>query len=287
MSVLFIDAQHGLCNRLRAMSSAASVAKRTGRELVVIWRPDAHCEARLSDLLDYAGPVIETDHADQLRARCGRIYNYMEIEEGSCHEAPILDGSDRDWQGDVYVRSAYPLKGLHVDPEEDQRFLLGLRPTQAVQELVSRVAHPFDVAAHIRMAGGPQYDHLAFEAPTNWPEHRHRELTEWRQKSHRDVFIHRLDGLMAKAESLFVAADLPETYDILAERYGTKLVWLERDLYDRSPRQLQYALADLLLLASARHLLGSTWSSFSDMAARLARPGQPFERSGIDFGISI
>jgi hypothetical protein len=207
----------------------------------------------------------------------------MEIEDGSCHEAPILDGADLHWQGDVYVRSAYPLKGPHVDAVEDQKFLLGLRPNQAVKELVDSVARPFDIAAHIRMAGGYQYEHLAYEAPNNWPKHRHDELASWRQKSHYDVFISHLDGIMDQAESLFVATDLRETYDVFSDRYGSKVRWLQRDLYDRSPHQLQYALADLLLLASSRHLLGSTWSSFSDMAARLVRPGQPYESSGMDF----
>ena len=80
---LFIDLQHGLANRLRALASAAVIAQKTGRELVVIWRPDAHCEARAGDLLQLPWPVIETDAADTLRARAAREYNYMEIEPGA------------------------------------------------------------------------------------------------------------------------------------------------------------------------------------------------------------
>ena len=56
---LFVDVQHGLCNRLRALVSGAAIAARTGRQLVVIWVPDHHCEARIGDVLRYPGMVIE------------------------------------------------------------------------------------------------------------------------------------------------------------------------------------------------------------------------------------
>jgi hypothetical protein len=282
---LFIDVQHGLCNRLRAMASAASIAAATGRELVVIWRADHHCEARIGDVLHYAGAVIETDVADDLRATSGFYYNYMEVEPDSCFEAPILAGIDAGWCGDVYVRSAYPLKGPHADFGAEQAFLRRLQPAQAVRDLLVDLPRPFDVCAHIRMAGGAAYEHLPYESLENWPEHRHRELAEHRGKSHRDHFVQRLDALVAQgqAERIFLAADLPETYAALADRYGARLSWLRRDLYDRSPRQLQYALADLLLLSAGKRFLGSPWSSFTDVAQRLANPARPFEISGRDF----
>ena len=67
---LFVDVQHGLGNRLRAMASAAVIAEATGRDLHLIWSPDHHCEARISDVLDYDGPVIEdVEVALLLRAR--------------------------------------------------------------------------------------------------------------------------------------------------------------------------------------------------------------------------
>lgn len=282
---LFIDVQHGLCNRLRAMASASTFAAATGRELVVIWRTDRHCEARISELLQYSGTVIETDLADALRAASGLFYNYMEVEPDSCFEAPILAGKDAEWRGDVYVRSAYPLKGPHADFGAEQAFLHRLRPSQAVLDMLAGQSRPYDVCAHIRMAGGAAFEHLPYESLDNWPEHRHRELAEWRAKSHRDRFIDRLDVLVSlgQADRIFLAADLPETYAVLADRYGPRLSWLNRDLFDRSPRQLQYALADLLLLSAGTRFLGSPWSSFTDVAQRLARPSRPFEISGRDF----
>ena len=282
---LYIDVQHGLCNRLRAMASAAVIAARTDRALVVIWRTDHHCEARISDLLRHTDPVIEDDDiADLLRSRSARVYNYMEIEPGARFQEPILAAGDAV-EGDVYIRSAYTLTSPHRDAEGERRYLRTLLPAEPVCELLSQVRIRSDVAAHIRMATGERFDHLPHESPANWPAHRHRELADWRRKSHADRFIARLDALIAEGavETIFLAADLQETYARFAERYGDRLAWLERDLFDRSPRQLQYALADLMLLATGRRLLASSWSSFSEVAERIGPRGRRVERSGIDF----
>lgn len=281
---LYIDAQHGLCNRLRAIASAAGIAERTDRSLVVVWRPDAHCEARMGDLLRYPGVVIEDDAANELRARSERVYNYMEAEEDARFEEPIL-AEETPTDGDVYVRSAYPLVGPHRDFAAEQRFLRQLAVVEPVRALVERVRCRPDVAVHIRMASGPGFEHLQYESAENWPQHRHEQIISWRRTSHVDRFIARLDRLVAQESvgQLFVAADLAQTYENLQTRYGDRIDWLQRHIYDRSTYQLRFALADLILLSRAPFLLASSWSSFSDMAIRLGGPGMRVEWSGFDF----
>ena len=77
----FIDAQHGLGNRLRAIGSAAAIADHQGYELVIVWEPDEHCNCYFHDLFDYSGAVIDssfkTINEDNMS-----VYNYMEIEGG-------------------------------------------------------------------------------------------------------------------------------------------------------------------------------------------------------------
>ena len=218
---LFIDAQHGLGNRLRAIASAASIAYVTDRQLAVIWEPDHHCRAQLSDLIDFDEPVLPSGEGvrDLMRKRSLKTYNYMEVEPGALFEEPIL--ADRAiLPGDIYVRSAYSLKSPHSDPIIENRFLRSLRPAQAVCEMVAAVDHPSDVAMHIRMATGPAFNHLAHEAPSNWPPARHVELLDWRSKSHISQFVARLDQIIEERgkQSVFVAADLLETYSALSDR---------------------------------------------------------------------
>ena len=309
---LFIDARHGLGNRLRAIASAAVIARRTDRELVIVWEPDDHCACRFGALFRHDGAVIETAFPRLVALAGGTVYNYMAIEPGAQKDAPILpdegapilgdEGApilgDRGApilgdappgrggsRGDVYVRSAYPLVSPHVVPREVRAWLQALQPVPEVRDLVRSVRHPNQVAAHVRMASGPGYEHLSYESPANWPAEDHARLVAWRQRSHARHFMARLDALVAEgqAESIFLAADLPETYEAFRDRYGARLSWLPRDRHDRSSEQIRHALADMLLLGLAERILGSTWSSFTDMARLLSRRVAVAEMSGRDF----
>lgn len=274
----YIDVQHGLGNRLRAIGSAAAIAEATDRELVIVWQPDDHCDCRFSDLFDYEGAVIEesfiqnADHCD--------IHNYMAIEGG---EKNALIRSEQ--MGDIYARSAFVLNSPHSDWARENRFIRSLTPVEAVLQLVNSVRQPNDVAAHVRMEGGRKDQHLPYESTSNWTEQDHDLIDHWRSKSHFSHFMARIDVLIkeGKADRIFIAADRPETYDEFRLAYSDRLAWLERSLFDRSAEQLQYALADAILLSRTPLLLGSTWSSFSELAQRLSHGKLTVEMSGKHF----
>ena len=278
---IFIDAQHGLGNRLRALASAAAIADATDRELVVVWQPDDHCNGHLSDLFTYDGAVLDTRFADTAAEQGCVVYNYMSNEPGAWKDAPIRLDTDRD----IYARAASVLKSPASIWEAENRFLQSLTPIDPVRALVSTVRHPNDLSAHVRMEGGKKSEHLAYENAENWLPDEHALIDEWRAKSHFSGFLNRIDALFAagRAERIFLAADLPETYAEFQHHYGDRLAWLPRSLYDRSAEQLHYALADAILLSRSPLLLGSTWSSFSELAMRLAPEKIVIEMSGKDF----
>jgi GT2 family glycosyltransferase len=278
---LFVDPQHGLGNRLRAIASAAQIAERSDRELVVVWRPDHHCDCRFDALFDYAGAVVEDGTPETAAERGAVVYNYMEAEPGGEKDAPIVLNQDRD----VYVRSAFVLNSPLSDWTGQNAFLRRLRPVEAVRDLVDSVKTPFELSVHVRMEGGRKDEHLPYESPENWTARDHELIDQWRAKSHYSRFVARIDALMAEGSlnALFLAADSPEAYAAFAERYGDRLRRLQRNRYDRSAEQLRYALADAILLGRAPRMLGSTWSSFSELATRLAPGPITLEMSGTDF----
>jgi hypothetical protein len=278
---LYLDAQHGLGNRLRAIGSAAAVARATGRELVVIWQPDDHCAARLSDLFAYAGPVLEEDPA--LPGDATRV-SYMEMEAGAAKDAPLTLLPGRD----AYVRSAYVLNHPASHWGADVAFLRALQPSAPVLALVQghTRAHPRPhVGVHVRMEGGPGTVLHSYDSPENWTAESHAAIRHWRGQSHHDRFIARLRPLLDAnpGAQAFVAADTPASYAAFAAAFGARVTWLDRSLYDRSATQAQYALADVLLLARARHFLGSPWSSFSELVLRLSTTIEAREKAGVDF----
>lgn len=206
----------------------------------------------------------------------------MEVEAGAEKDALI----DVDSTASLYARAAYVLNSPLSNWDSENAFLQSLRPMEAVRDMVASVHHPNDVSAHVRMAGGKDYEHLAYEqSEGNWTDEGHQAIAHWREKSHFNHFFKRLDTLTAegRAERIFVAADLPETYAEFKAIYGDRVAMLEREVYDRSAAQLRYALADALLLGSSPLLLGSSWSSFSELAIRLSPQKMTSEMSGKDF----
>ncbi|MEO9874429.1 MAG: glycosyltransferase [Anderseniella sp.] len=278
---LYIDAQHGLGNRLRAIASGAAIARSTERELVIIWEPDAHCECQFGDLFDYDGAVMARSFADMAAACRMDFVTYMELEANARKDKRIHLRKGEDF----YARTAYVLNSPESDYHVENDFLQRLKPVEAVRDLVSSVRSPNDVAVHVRMVGGDGFEHLPYEKPGNWKKSSHNKITRWRRKSHFSNFIARIDQLAdeGRAERIFLAADKAEAYDEFRRRYGNRVACLPRKLYDRSTEQLIYALADALLLGRAPLLLGSNWSSFTELAQRLSDQKMHVETSGRDF----
>lgn len=275
---LYIDTQHGLGNRLRAYASAAAVAKQTDRELVLLWTPDHHCECRFTDLFDSQVALIGSP--EEVPGGTRR-YNYMEIEQGACKGELIeLAGA-----GDVLVRSAYVLNHPASKWEDENRTLRALKPSRDVLEKVEAVNVEGCIGVHVRMEAGKGLDHHSYDSVANWSQKSHDEIHYWRSKSHYSAFIKRMDQLIEEngRRQFFLATDLQENYDVFVKQYGSRIRYLPRQTYDRSREQIVYALADALLLSRCDRLLGSTWSSFTELATRMSTRFSKVEMSGTDF----
>ena len=278
---LFIDAQHGLGNRLRAIASAGAMAWATDRELVIIWQADAHCGCQFDDLFLPNGAILTQGFHTEAAAMGIALYNYMDVEPGSALGRPVILGA----LGDVYLRSAYPLVSPQSSWAKQNAWLRTLEANNVVMELVASVRNPSAVSVHIRMEGGSNAEHLPYESPLNWGEAAHRDIDHWRKRSHFSYFQTRLDQLVAEgqADTVFLASDTQAVYDAFTARYGNRIARLPRNTSDRSAPAMVHALADAILLSRAPRLLGSTWSSFTELADRLARQPIEVELSGRDF----
>lgn len=276
---LYIDAQHGLGNRLRALASATTIARQSGRDLFVIWTPDHHCDCTLRDLFKYEGNVVAD--IDALDLSGAARYSYMEAEQNSCKDGHINLNTERD----IYIKSAYVINNDLSSWEKENAILRELIPVDAVMELVSQVVAEGRVGVHVRMEGAKDTDHHSYDAPQNWNAASHAQISLWRGKSHYEKFMQRMDKLIAEDHGLrfFLAADTAAAYSAFSAKYGERFSCLPRRDYDRSLGQLRFALADALLLSRCKLLMGSTWSSFSELAQRLSTTIERVEMSGADF----
>jgi len=264
-NLVLIHAQHGLGNRLRAIASAASIAQAENKELAIIWEADEHCDCLMTDLFDYSGKLYSTLPA-QLVAKA-KQYNYMPLEEGAIKDELITLEDNKN----TYIKSAYSLQHPGVSYDRDNQFLQQLTPSKAVADIVNSIDVSNCLGVHIRMEGGTGTDNHSYDSKELWGEEEHEKIQNWRDRSHFSAFSSVIDQTIAQEQlsGLFVATDLASTYESMKALHP-KMKYLERQHFDRSKDQLVYALADAILLSQCESFLGSTWSSFSELAKRLS-----------------
>ncbi len=273
---LVIDAQHGLGNRLRAITSAYAFSTVHDRELVIRWVRDEHCDCSFESLFQFDGEVESDSSSNSENALTLDLMNKAFRDSFS---PDTLARTSRD----VIIQSAY--KFTHGQPYHkiEREFLHTLKPSVDVQSLIDSVRSPNDVSAHIRMNGGASTDPHG-DVAGDWSKIEDEIARRARSRSHYGYFFKRLDELLGNSEksTIFLASDNSETYDAFSSKYGDRVAFLSRAVFDRSEEQLKYALADMILLSRAPILLGSSWSSFTEVAHSLAR-NQRLEMSGKHF----
>lgn len=277
---LYVNVQKGLCNRLRAYASAELLAKKTNRNLIVIWKPDYHCEARFNDLFKNKVNIIDSpDLVDPVNMD---IYNCMDNEPGGGKKEQFIN---HDTNNDIYIKTAYSLNYDFSSIKSENEFLKNLKPVDKISILLKTFPDINDcIGIHVRQGGGAAYNDTRWDSPDEMTGKGKEHIYYWRQKSKPEYFLLELKKILKKnrKQKFFLASDHKEIYDFFTNKYSNSIVYLPRNCFDRSIEQQYYALADLYLLSKTKYILGSYWSSFTEIAQRLGNKDTRF--AGIDFG---
>ena len=278
---LYIEVQHGLGNRMRALASAASLARAEHRDLVLVWIADDHCNCTIDDLFEYPFPQISSAPFYDIKGRPIQHVTYMELEPGHIKDQRFEIGEDKD----IVIRSAYTLNHPSSTWQDDNAFLRSLEPTTAVRELLGSVYYKGGIGCHIRMQGGSGQQLASYDSTENWSDESHQAITEWRDKSHYSRFLDKIKSMPEHDNlGIFCAADLSSTYDKMKSTLGKRMRALTRETdANRDADDLVYALADAIMLSRSTILLGSGWSSFTELALRLSTTIETKLTAGEDF----
>ena len=285
---LVVEVSHGLGNRLRALSSAAALARITNRQLYVVWVPDLHLNASLHDLFYVSNvQVIEESYLQcALSSHQYTVYDYLENPVEESRRPKVKTKVSKH----IYIRTAYRVFGKKktITTEQMTAVLSSLRPSPTVLRFVNQIEKLITaqtgqriggtVGVHIRMQGNLELDipgisrlgALDVRSATS----RMRDVAAQRQRCH---FKHFVDSIRAREHSepfqytYIISSDSNEARDGMTQELGSRAFVPQLPEYKEcmaSPRGLlcvQLALAEMLILSRTSAFISSAQSSFSEV----------------------
>lgn len=235
--VLVVKAKGGLCNRLRALSSGARWAEVHGHRFAYSWPVTPSFGAALGDL--FVDPFWSIPA--RVAAVVGRI-------TGGYGTADTVDPGRR-------------LQVLHTGAvlavEDPYAALRRLQPADPLRERVDRTSATWDGPMVGVMIRAHQLAHAETlgASPPDWFFDRMESI----RRAHPDV-------------RFFLSTDSREVSGEVHRRFPG-VIELRKDARYNTRPALRDATCDLLLLARTTYILGSHFSSFSEVAAVLAGHG--------------
>lgn len=292
--ILLIHAQHGLGNRMRAIGSALSFAESTARVPVLIWESDAHLAADFEALYDPGNLTVSNkfnpsppfDELKKWDASWGgfKFYNYMEMEEGASKGEII----ENDPEKHIYYKGAYIMEApLHSSWERDNENLRSMVPIQAVADKLSALESEGlkdAIGVHIRNRTlSRDIKNVNFNEA--YGEAASAEMQHWREQSSYTNFMIEMERIISEEDAnakFYIATDTKEVITEIESKFPGKILYVPRECDDRDSECVKFAMIDVYALSKTKRLLGSNWSSYTELAERLG--GLKAELAGQDFG---
>eukprot|EP00178_Gracilaria_changii_P019212 TRINITY_DN55818_c0_g1_i1.p1 TRINITY_DN55818_c0_g1~~TRINITY_DN55818_c0_g1_i1.p1 ORF type:complete len:765 (+),score=95.90 TRINITY_DN55818_c0_g1_i1:345-2639(+) len=297
--VLICHCMHGLGNRMRALGSCMSFSKETSRELIVVWEPDSHIEAKFTDMFEtpivllekmpVQWPFAEVEKWDSVWSDF-KYHNYMEMEGNGAVKGEII----RDLPNKhMYYKGAYIMEVENSSLsnwEKDNDQLRSLTPVQDVLNMVTEmeakgIGSENVIGLHVRNRTLAR-DIKNVDFVQEYGDEATKTMDMWRHKSGVHNFMTEMNRLLKEKPStkFFVATDTFEVIEVLENEYGTdRILSFKRSCDERDGQCVKYALADMYSLSKCKTLYGSNWSSFTEAAERLG--GVKAKLAGQDFGL--
>ncbi len=254
-TMLILEPQIGLCNRMRALEAAQSLSAATGQRVVVVWLITPSLGASFSDLFE---PLAGIDgwHEFDTRTPPGRADYARFIEKahvdrtiGAAEVGSLLDQGfrfvDLDPRQVTHVRT---WSRVHPNDNPGAQF----KPKPLLEERIESIASRFDktIGVHIRRTDST---HSSEHSPTI-------------------AFVRRMHQALqqGEAENFFLATDDPDEEETLRAAFPGRIIAQQKRSRDRNTAEaIEDAVVDLYCLAATKRLFGSYLSSFSEMAAAI------------------
>jgi hypothetical protein len=235
-NVLYLEVNAGLCNRIRALISGICWAQHVGRDLVVCWpsfKPE--CIAGFYDLFDQGSLPKSVQVVDEVlsqRSSCLSPGDAVRLIESAPKDRPVQ----------IISHGCF----WNLNKEVWLTHLRNLQPSKGVQEILAswnlKGLRDTETAIHIRRTDNE------------------RAI----QMSPFTMFIERIQ--QRSTERFAVFTDDPAAAELLKLQFGERILTFESFRNRVSKNGMIEAAAVFFSLAGRKRILGSAYSSFSEIA---------------------
>ncbi len=261
---LTVAAQGGLCNRLRVLLGALALSERDKVMTRLVWHPDWQCEAYFDELFEpIESPYLKivTGTFFDLPSSHKELYLPQVLRWPFYKKQIKLFHPQRHGELSDVVRkcgSLYINSGYEIAPYGKEQ-IDRLRPLGELQETVGKIVANFGkdvIGVHIRRADNKwstdvSTDEAFIKAMQCYPDAR-----------------------------FYIASDSDEVKWKMREQFKGRTLAQETDARRDNAFSIGEAVVDLFCLARTTRVIGSYWSSFSDLAAEIGNI--PLEIAGKD-----
>ena len=248
--MLYIEPIGGLCNRLRAINSAVRLGVELDQKVVVLWNAKKELNCYFTDLFLPMDKISVVERKQRsafsylLKRYLGSTYLKEEKVAQMKRQTGAISAADLKEQRNIYFHTGYQFYHTSDYPELFQ-------PVDSIAKRVEHIQSKWParmVGVHVRRTDNKNA--IAVSTMDGFCHAMEQELQENPQTG------------------FYVASDAKEVQNDLRARFGACVFFQESVPLTRSSRGgMEAALVDLLCLAATAKILGSYWSSFSDLAA--------------------
>ena len=239
------EASSGLCNRMRGIASAYSLASQYHTELEVVWLMNRVLNCRFEQLFEVPeGIRIRNIRVNRVSRRICRMllkqFSDTAFEQVKEKDLPGIRKAVQKG-GNVWIATPHQF----ADVGHYEIF----RPVEEIRRRAEKIVPEGSryIGFHIRRGDNVRSIRMS---PTS-------------------LFTDKMEELLKQGEErFFLSTDSESEEERIRQRFGERIITAGNKVLDRNrPQGIKDALVDLLCLSRSAEIYGSYWSSFSETAA--------------------
>lgn len=248
----------GLCNRMWSIASAYDIAKKKKAKLLILWNRYEGLNAHFYDIFQpFNYEDVELRETDKSLYHINRRIDYYKrliplkiqysqiLFQPSFSKGNPIEKIKGDKNASILIISGEPMtQGYNLSKFFNPTEIINQRIKEAVNKFTSNT-----IGVHIRRT----------------------DNTESIKQSPIEEFFKRIEEEINKDKSVsfYIASDDKKTKEDIKNRYGKRIITYMDNSERNSLQGMEFAVFDLFCLSKTKKIIGSYWSSYSAIAARL------------------